>query len=87
MTKTKTADGSGWIVRIGAVGAGLTAICCFTPVLAVGMAAVGVSAGVLWLDAVLVPLLAGFVGLMAFGLWLRNRRADDAIKEISDEGH
>ncbi len=62
------------LLRTGVVGSVITAICCFTPVLVVGLGAVGLSAWLGWLDYVLFPALAGFLGLTAYGLYLRRRR-------------
>jgi mercuric ion transport protein len=55
--------------RIGAIGAGITALCCFTPVLMWGLAAFGFGAAVFWLDIVLLPLLGGFLLLAGYGAW------------------
>lgn len=45
---------------VGAVGTGLTALCCFTPILAVVLGALGLSTWLAWLDLVLLPLLILF---------------------------
>lgn len=52
----------------------MAAVCCFTPVLVLALGAVGLSAWLGWLDAVLIPLLAAFIGLTAYGL-VRVRRS------------
>lgn len=59
----------------GIVGTVIAALCCFTPVLGVLLAAVGVSAALGWLDVVLLPALAGFAGLTVYALVRRRRRA------------
>ncbi|MET4702314.1 mercuric ion transport protein [Constrictibacter sp. MBR-5] len=51
------------------------AICCFTPVLVIALGAVGLSAWLDWIDYVLLPALALFLRLTAYGLWRRNRAA------------
>ena len=61
---------SSTILRTGIVGAVIAAICCFTPVLVVLLGAIGLSA---WLDYVLLPALAVFVGMTAYGFWHRRR--------------
>lgn len=61
------------LLRIGVVGAAVTAVCCFTPVLVVLLGAVGLSALTGYLDAVLLPALAIFLGLTGYALWSRNR--------------
>jgi mercuric ion transport protein len=62
------------LLGTGIVGTVVTAVCCFTPVLVVALGAVGLSAWLGWLDAVLLPLLALFIGLTAYGL-IRPRRS------------
>jgi mercuric ion transport protein len=63
------------LVVAGGTGSVITAICCFTPVLVIGLGAVGLSAWLGWLDYVLFPMLAAFLGLTAYGLWRRQRLA------------
>lgn len=63
------------LICAGSAGSVIVAICCFTPVLVVGLAAVGLSAWLGWLDYVLFPSLAFFLGLTAYGLWRRQRAA------------
>lgn len=65
----------GTILKIGVVGTIVAAICCATPVLVLGLGALGLSAWVGGLDYVLLPALALFLGLTAYGLWRRNRTA------------
>lgn len=65
----------GTILKIGVVGTVIAAICCATPVLVLGLGALGLSAWVGGLDFVLLPALAFFLGLTAYGLWRRNRAA------------
>jgi len=48
------------------VGTGIVALCCFTPVLVVLLAAVGLSAFTPYLDFVLFPALAVFIVLTVF---------------------
>ncbi|MCE8008285.1 MAG: hypothetical protein B7X55_01295 [Rhodobacterales bacterium 34-62-10] len=52
----------------------MAALCCFTPVLVVLLGAVGLSAWLGWLDYVLLPALAFFIGLTAYAVWRRQRR-------------
>jgi mercuric ion transport protein len=70
------------LLRTGIIGTVVTAICCFTPVLVVALGAVGLSAWLGWLDRVLLPLLALFIGLTAFGLYRtrRARRPDGGVR-------
>lgn len=63
------------ILKTGVVGTAIAAICCFTPFLVVLLGAVGLSAWLGWLDYVLFPAMAVFMGVAAYGLYLRNRVA------------
>lgn len=57
------------------VGAIIAALCCFTPVLVVLAGVIGLSAIVGYLDYVLLPALAFFIGLTLYALWRRNSRS------------
>lgn len=62
------------LLGIGIAGALVAAICCFTPALVILLGAVGLSALVgWWLDVILLPALAAFLGLTVYAL-LRQRR-------------
>lgn len=63
------------ILGTGIVGSVIAAICCFTPVLVILLGAVGLSAWLGWLDYVLLPALALFIGITVYGLWRRQRAA------------
>ncbi|MDP7548350.1 MAG: mercury resistance system transport protein MerF [Alphaproteobacteria bacterium] len=65
----------------GVAGAGVMAVCCFTPALVLLFAAVGISSlmGV-WLDFVLLPGLVFFLGLAVYAL-MRRSRAKSAVVE------
>lgn len=54
------------LLRIGIIGTVIAAICCFTPALVVLLGIVGLSATVGWLDYVLLPTLAVFVGITLY---------------------
>lgn len=60
------------MLRVGIIGSGVAALCCFTPVLVVLLGAVGLSAAIGWLDYVLWPALVLFLGLTAWALWRRR---------------
>ncbi len=62
------------LLRTGIVGSVVAAICCVTPILVVAVSAIGLAAVVGWLDYVLFPALAFFLGLTAYAL-IRRRRA------------
>ncbi len=55
-------------VLFGGLGAAITALCCFTPLLVWGLTALGAAALVAYLDVVLIPLLLVCVGAMLIGL-------------------
>lgn len=62
------------LIATGIAGTVIAALCCFTPVLVVLLGAVGMSAWLGWLDYVLLPALAFFIGLTVYGVWQRQRR-------------
>lgn len=62
------------MLKTGIVGSAVAALCCFTPILVVALGAAGLSAIVGWLDYVLLPALAFFIGITAYAL-IRRRRA------------
>lgn len=61
------------LLATGIVGTVIAALCCFTPILAVLFGLVGLSAVLGWLDLVLLPALAFFVGLTMYAVWRRQR--------------
>lgn len=63
------------LFRNSVIGTALLALCCFTPVLVVLFGVVGLSALVGYLDFVLLPALAFFIGLTIYA-YLRKRPAD-----------
>lgn len=58
----------------GAIGAVLAAICCLTPVLAVGLGAISLAAWAARADYILIPVLLISLGLLALGLYRRRGR-------------
>jgi mercuric ion transport protein len=61
------------LIGMGAAGAALAMLCCATPVLAVLLAALGLTAFVAKLDYVLVPVLVASIALVIFALVRRRR--------------
>lgn len=57
------------LMKTGIIGSLIFAICCFTPVLAVLLGVMGLSAIVGWLDYVLLPGLAIFLAITGYALW------------------
>ncbi|MCH9018945.1 MAG: mercury resistance system transport protein MerF [Proteobacteria bacterium] len=62
------------LLGTGITGSVVMAICCVTPVLVVLVTAVGLSAIVGYLDYVLFPALAFFLGLTGYALYRRSKR-------------
>lgn len=64
------------LLGIGLVGTVLTAICCFTPFLPILLTALGLGSllGLLYNDAVLLPLLGVFMLTTGYALWRRHKR-------------
>ena len=63
------------LLRVGVIGTALVALCCFTPVLFILLGVVGLSALTGYLDYVLLPALAIFIGLTIYAIQ-RKRQAD-----------
>ena len=68
------------LLRTGIVGTIIAALCCFTPVLVVLLGVVGLSAAVGWLDYVLFPTLAIFIGITIYAL-IRQRNKPEGTTE------
>jgi mercuric ion transport protein len=61
------------LLRYGLIGTLVGALCCFTPILVILLGTVGLSAMLGWLDIVLLPALAVFIGITLYALWRRQR--------------
>ena len=59
------------LLVLGVGGTILAALCCFTPLLPVALTALGLTGllGVVYNDAVLLPILAGFLLLTGYAIW------------------
>lgn len=62
----------------GLIGSGLVALCCFTPILVVLLGVVSLGAITGYLDYVLLPALAVFLGLTAYGVYRQKQVAEGA---------
>lgn len=71
MTEKPGARKNGLLIW-GGVGTVIAALCCFTPVLVVVLAAAGLSAWLGWLDFVLLPMLAVSLGVMGYAVYRRG---------------
>lgn len=63
------------LLATGIGGTVIAALCCFTPLLVVAFAALGVSAWLGWIDLVLFPALGFFVLLTVYAVYRRQRGA------------
>ena len=63
------------LVRASIFGTIVLALCCFTPILVVLLGVVGMSALTGYVDYVLLPALAVFIGLTIYAI-RRKRQAD-----------
>lgn len=63
-------DGS--LITAGAIGAILAAICCATPLLAVVLGGIGLSAWLAKADYIVMPVLFLGIALVGFGLYRRH---------------
>jgi len=67
--------GNNRLLRFGVIGTVVAALCCFTPILVLLGAAVGLSWAVGYLDYVLFPGLFVFIGITIYAVWRRERVA------------
>jgi mercuric ion transport protein len=61
------------LITTGLIGGIIAVICCFTPALAVLLSALGFAAVIGYLDYVLLPAMAIFLGLIIYGWWIKSR--------------
>lgn len=61
------------LLKIGLTGSVVAALCCATPVLVVLLGVVGLSVWVGYLDYVLLPALAVFIGLTLYALHKKGK--------------
>lgn len=71
----------------GLVGSIITALCCFTPILVVLLGLVGLGALTGYLDYVLLPALAVFLGLIAYGLVREKQAGGPSCCEAQPRSH
>ena len=64
------------LLTLGLAGSVIAALCCFTPLLPVVLTALGLGGliGTLYTDAVLLPVLAGFLVLTGVALWRKTKQ-------------
>ncbi len=63
------------LLALGLDGSGFLGLCCFTPFLPWLLTSLGLGGvlGYVYRDAVLLPLLAGFLLLTGYALWRRKQ--------------
>jgi mercuric ion transport protein len=64
------------LLAIGIGGTLLAVLCCFTPLLPIVLTTLGLTGllGVLYNDAILLPILAGFLILTSYAIWQRRKQ-------------
>jgi mercuric ion transport protein len=72
------------LLRVSVIGTVLVALCCFTPILVILLSTVGLAALTGYLDYVLLPALALFIGLTAYAVW-RNKQYDAYCEKASTD--
>ena len=60
------------LLATGVLGALIAALCCFTPLLVIGLTGAGLSALVGGIDYVVFPIMFGSLGLVAYALYQRS---------------
>ena len=63
------------LLKTGIAGSVVAALCCATPILAILLGALGLSALAGWLDYVLMPALVVFAGITLYALRRRQAQA------------
>ena len=71
------------LISVGAVGTGIAAVCCATPLLVVALPLIGLGAWLAYADLVLIPMLLMSVGILMLGLWRRQRARSAACGAAS----
>lgn len=61
------------LLRVGVTGTIITALCCFTPILVVLLGIIGLTSLIGYLDYVLFPALAFFIGLTLYAFWRKHQ--------------
>ena len=79
------------LLTTGTIGSVVTAICCTTPILAITLGALGLTAWLSKADYVLIPVLVLCLGLVGLGLYRRRVAAqaccDPAAHSTSHTTH
>ena len=73
-------DNANTFLKTGIFGSLIAAACCFTPVLAGLLAAIGLAGLIGGIDYVVFPVLFASLGLIAYALYLRFQRPGPSPK-------
>ncbi|SFR66438.1 mercuric ion transport protein [Marinobacter daqiaonensis] len=74
------------LLRVSVIGTVLVALCCFTPILVILLSTVGLAAMTGYLDYLLLPALAFFIGLTLYALWQKKPYDAYCEKASTDSG-
>lgn len=72
------------LLRVSLIGTILVALCCFTPILMILLTTLGLAALTGYLDYVLLPALAVFIGLSVYALWRKKQYDAYCEKALTD---
>lgn len=75
------------LLRVSVIGTVLVALCCFTPVLVILFATVGLAGLTGYLDYVLLPALAFFIGLTFYAVWRKRQYDANCEKASTNSGN
>ena len=70
------------MLKTGIIGTIIAGVCCFTPVLVILFSALGISAAVSYLDLILLPALAIFLGITFYAL---KRRTNPEMPTVEQD--
>jgi mercuric ion transport protein len=75
------------LITTGAIGAALAAICCATPILAVTLGGIGLSAWLAKADYIVMPVLLFGIALVGLGLYRRHIATTCGETSARERGH
>lgn len=75
------------LLRVSVIGTVLVALCCFTPILVILLSTLGLAALTGYLDYVLLPALAFFIGLTFYAVWRKKKYDACCNSSSTKESH
>lgn len=63
---------SNGLLKVGLIGSAIAAVCCFTPVLVIGLSVVGLGMLIGYLDYILLPALVIFIAITVYAMTRRD---------------